>query len=160
MSAKTASPAKSGDAASLTRSHENTMTKMTNRRIDIRSDRGQSMVEFALVVPILLMVVFAIIQFGMLYNNYITLTDATRVGARKGAVSRTAVNPIALTVAATRAAAPDLKPADFGSSPPPPRGAPGGYITVEATYPALHYNILGVVVASGTLRSKTVERVE
>ena len=32
------------------------------------------MVEFALVVPILLMVVFAIIQFGMLYNNYITLT--------------------------------------------------------------------------------------
>ena len=54
------------------------------------------MVEFALVVPILLLVVFAIIQFGMLYNNYITLTDATRVGARKGAVSRTAANPVAL----------------------------------------------------------------
>jgi Flp pilus assembly protein TadG len=159
LSAKTASPAKSGGAASLTESHENTMTKMTNRRIDIRSDRGQSMVEFALVVPILLMVVFAIIQFGMLYNNYITLTDATRVGARKGAVSRTAVNPIALTVAATRAAAPDLKPADFGVVATATAWAPGADITVEATYP-YDINILGVVVASGTLRSKTVERVE
>ena len=159
MSGKTASPTKFGGAVSPTKSLENTMTKMTNRRIDIRNDRGQTMVEFALVVPILLMVVFAIIQFGMLYNNYITLTDATRVGARKGAVSRTAVNPIALTEAATRAAAPGLKPADFGVVATATAWAPGADITVEATYP-YDINILGVVVASGTLRSKTVERVE
>lgn len=132
---------------------------MKKRRVDIGSDRGQTMVEFALVVPILLMVVFGIIQFGVLYNNYITLTDATRVGARKGAVSRTAPNPIALTVAATRAAAPDLKPADFGVVATATAWAPGADITVEATYP-YDINILGVVVASGTLRSKTVERVE
>ena len=117
------------------------------------------MVEFALVVPILLVVVFAIIQFGILYNHYITLTDATRVGARKGAVSRTAANPIALTVAATRAAAPGLKPADLGVVATATAWAPGADITVEATYP-YDINILGVVVASGTLRSKTVERVE
>ncbi len=132
---------------------------MTKKRIDIRNDRGQTMVEFALVVPILLLVVFGIIQFGMLYNDYITLTDATRVGARKGAVSRTATNPAALAEAATRAAAPGLKPADFGVVVTATAWAPGADVTVEATYP-YDLNIMGVVVASGTLRSKTVERVE
>ena len=117
------------------------------------------MVEFALVVPILLVVVFSIIQFGILYNHYITLTDATRVGARKGAVSRTAVNPIALTVAATRAAAPGLKPAKLGVTAVATAWAPGADITVEATYP-YDIDVLGIVVASGTLHSKTVERVE
>lgn len=132
---------------------------MTTKRIDIRNERGQTMVEFALVVPILLVVVFSIIQFGILYNHYITLTDATRVGARKGAVSRTAVNPIALTVAATRAAAPGLKPANLGVTAVATAWAPGADITVEATYP-YDIDVLGIVVASGTLHSKTVERVE
>jgi Flp pilus assembly protein TadG len=132
---------------------------MTTKRIDIRNERGQTMVEFALVVPILLVVVFSIIQFGILYNHYITLTDATRVGARKGAVSRTAVNPIALTIAATRAAAPGLKPASLGVTAVATAWAPGADITVEATYP-YDIDVLGIVVASGTLHSKTVERVE
>jgi Flp pilus assembly protein TadG len=132
---------------------------MTKKRLDIRNDRGQTMVEFALVVPVLLLVVFGIIQFGMLYNDYITLTDATRIGARKGAVSRTAANPAALAEAATRAAAPGLKPANFGVTVTATAWAPGADITVEATYP-YDVNIMGVVVASGTLRSKTVERVE
>ena len=57
------------------------------------------------------------------------------------------------------AAAPDLKPADFGVVATATAWAPGADITVEATYP-YDINILGVVVASGTLRSKTVERVE
>ena len=156
MSAETASP---GKFRGRRLTHHKSGNTMTNKKIDIRDDRGQTMVEFALVVPILLVVVFSIIQFGILYNNYITLTDATRVGARKGAVSRTAVNPVALAEAATRAAAPDLKPADFGVAVTATAWAPGADITVEATYP-YDINVMGVVVASGTLRSKTVERVE
>jgi Flp pilus assembly pilin Flp len=69
LSAKTTSPGQFRGRRLTHRKSGNTMIK---KRIDIRSDRGQTMVEFALVVPILLMVVFAIIQFGMLYNNYIT----------------------------------------------------------------------------------------
>ena len=34
------------------------------------------MVEFAIVAPILLMLILGIIQLGVLFNNYITLTDA------------------------------------------------------------------------------------
>ena len=52
------------------------------------------MVEFALVIPILCVVLFGIIQFGILYKDYVTLTDATRVGARKAAVSRHEADPV------------------------------------------------------------------
>ena len=36
---------------------------------------------------------FGVIQFGVVFNNYITLTDAVRVGARKGAVGRHLQDP-------------------------------------------------------------------
>ena len=52
------------------------------------------MVEFALVIPILCVVLFGVIQFGILYKNYVTLTDAARVGARKAAVSRHEADPV------------------------------------------------------------------
>lgn len=54
-----------------------------------RGERGQSLVEFALVVPMLLLVLFAIIDFGRLFQGYITLTNATREGARIAAVGGT-----------------------------------------------------------------------
>jgi len=47
-----------------------------------RSDRGVALVEFALVAPILFLLVLGIIEFGFLYNGYITLTGAAREGAR------------------------------------------------------------------------------
>jgi len=45
------------------------------------------MVEFTLVLPILCVVLFGVIQMGILFHDYITLTDATRAGARVAAVS-------------------------------------------------------------------------
>jgi Flp pilus assembly protein TadG len=140
-------------------SHTEPTNTMSNRKTDIRSDRGQTMVEFALVVPVLCLVIFGIIQCGILYNNYITLTDATRVGARKAAVSRTALDPIGAAEAATRSAAPGLKPADLKVIVKATAWSPGADVSVEATYPYA-LNILGMVVASGTLTSKTTERVE
>ena len=43
------------------------------KRIDIRNARGQTMVEFVLVLPIILMVLFGIIQFGLTFNHYVAL---------------------------------------------------------------------------------------
>jgi Flp pilus assembly protein TadG len=40
------------------------------------------MVEFALVAPLLLVLLTAILQFGLMYNKYLTLTDAVRIGVR------------------------------------------------------------------------------
>ncbi len=61
------------------------MTAYSSR---LRNEGGQAIVEFALVLPILMAILLGIIQFGIIFNNYITLTDATRAGARKAAVSR------------------------------------------------------------------------
>ncbi len=47
-----------------------------------RRESGQAMVEFALVLPILLAVLCGIIDFGWLYYNQLTLTNAAREGAR------------------------------------------------------------------------------
>lgn len=58
-------------------------------------DRGQAVVEFALVAPLLLLVLFGIIKFGIVYNNYIQLTNAVGIGAQQFAVERGQSDPCA-----------------------------------------------------------------
>lgn len=53
----------------------------------IKNEKGASAVEFALILPILIILVFGIVQFGIAYNNYIALTHAAREGARLAAVN-------------------------------------------------------------------------
>ena len=53
----------------------------------IKSEKGASAVEFALILPILIILVFGIVQFGIAYNNYIAITHAAREGARLAAVN-------------------------------------------------------------------------
>lgn len=125
----------------------------------LRNEKGQTLVEFALVAPLLLVIVFAVVQFGVAYNDYITLTDATRVGARKGAVSRHEVNPAAAAETAARNSASGLDPAKLDVSVTATAWEAGGSVTVESTYP-YEIDLLGFVVASGDLRSETTERVE
>jgi Flp pilus assembly protein TadG len=47
-----------------------------------RSERGAELIEFALVLPILLVIVGGIIDFGFLFQRYEVLTNAAREGAR------------------------------------------------------------------------------
>ncbi len=51
-------------------------------------DKGQSLIEFALTAPFLLMLVTGIAAFGIAFNNYLMLTEAVSVGARQLTVSR------------------------------------------------------------------------
>jgi Flp pilus assembly pilin Flp len=132
---------------------------MSRRRMMIRDERGQTMVEFALVVPILCIVLFGILQFGALYNDYVTLTDATRVGARKAAVSRHEAFPQNVAEAAARDSAVGLDPAKLEVFVNAAAWEHGEPVTVEATYP-YEIDLLGFSVASGELSSKTTERVE
>ena len=48
--------------------------------------RGQGLVEFSMVLPILVMVLFAIIEFGFTFFQIQTLNTALRAGVRRGAV--------------------------------------------------------------------------
>jgi Flp pilus assembly protein TadG len=52
-------------------------------------ESGQSLVEFAMVLPLLLVIFFAIIDFGRIYQRNVSLTNAVREGARLGSVGAT-----------------------------------------------------------------------
>lgn len=125
----------------------------------IAGERGQTMVEFALVAPVLLLIVFAAIQFGILYNHYVTLTDATRAGARKAVVSRLEPDPAGVAEAQVRRSAGDLDQSELDVAVTAVAWEHAQDVTVEATYP-YSVSLLGLVVASGRLKSTTTERVE
>jgi Flp pilus assembly protein TadG len=128
------------------------------KRISIRNQQGQTMTEFALVLPVLALLLFAVIQFGIVFNNYETLTDATRAGARKAAVSRQVSNPTATAVTAVRNSAANLKQSNLNVTVTS-TWQPAADVTVTATYP-YKVSLLGLVVKSGNLSSTTTERVE
>jgi Flp pilus assembly protein TadG len=52
-----------------------------------RRERGQSLVETAIVFPILLLLLAAVVDFGRAFDAYIVLTNAAREGARWGSVN-------------------------------------------------------------------------
>jgi Flp pilus assembly protein TadG len=134
----------------------------------MHDERGQAVTEFAVILPILLLVLFAIFQFGVIFNNYIQVAAAAREGARTGAVSRTSTtcSTIGTTVynSANHAAAglslttsqvtTTMSPSCSGSEM-----TAGGDITVTVSYP-WSVSLLGQVVASGNLSSATTMRVE
>jgi Flp pilus assembly protein TadG len=67
-------------------------------------DRGAAAVEFALVLPLLLLIVFGIIDFGRALNAQITLTEAAREGVRLAALGDSSAE----VSARAQAAAPQL----------------------------------------------------
>lgn len=48
----------------------------------LRNEDGVSLIELAIILPILLILVIGIIEFGFIFNDYIILTGAAREGAR------------------------------------------------------------------------------
>ncbi len=52
------------------------------RRSLLRCEKGAQLVEFALVLPLLLLVVLAIADFGFMFQRYEVVTNAAREGAR------------------------------------------------------------------------------
>ncbi|MCL1593984.1 MAG: pilus assembly protein [Actinomycetia bacterium] len=57
-------------------------------RVTGRSERGAAIVEMALVMPLLLILVFGIVEFGRAFMTDISVTHAAREGARAYAITR------------------------------------------------------------------------
>jgi len=57
---------------------------ITTRR---STERGQAVIELALTLPLLLLVVFGIIDFGFMFQRYEAVTNAAREGARLGVLA-------------------------------------------------------------------------
>src|SRR5215469_8310359 len=91
-------------------------------------DRGAAAVEFALLLPLLLLLVFGIIDFGRALNAQITLTQAAREGSRLAALGESNV------VSGTQAAATGLNPVSVAVTSCPAGAGANVNAVVKATY--------------------------
>ncbi len=133
-------------------------------------EKGTSAVEFALILPLLLLLLFAIIEFGFVLYDKAVITNASREGARKGVLSRTprvSESTIETTVSAYCAS----NLISFGtgtaittvSGAPCPTPAVDDDITVTVAYPYSFLvlpNFLSSVTGQITLTAATVMRCE
>jgi Flp pilus assembly protein TadG len=88
-------------------------SKLRRLRIYIRrgsrGEHGGSLVEFAMVLPLLMLVTTGIFAFGIALNNYLELTNAVTLGAQQLAISRgNTLDPCATVSNAVEQAAPNL----------------------------------------------------
>jgi Flp pilus assembly protein TadG len=94
------------------------------------ADRGAAAAEMALIMPVLLLLVFGIIDFGRMLNAQITLTQAAREGARSQALG---IAP----EARVRAAAENLKDVRVEPGPacvPDAASIANAVVTVKYTF--------------------------
>lgn len=68
----------------------------------IKNNRGQALVEFALILPVLLLLAVGVMEFGLILNQYMVVAESSREGARSAALGG---DDVAVTAAAEAAAA-------------------------------------------------------
>ena len=123
----------------------------TGRRALRKSEQGTIAIEFVLLAPILLVLVFGIVEFGRAYNAKVELTSAVREGAR--ALALGSDDPETATIAA----APSLDDTVIVVSTSAEPCTPGSPATVTASYPfTLHIPFWGTptlnLQAEGVMR--------
>lgn len=115
------------------------------------NDSGQTLVEMAISLSLLLLLVMATIDFGYLFSTKVTLQNAVRQGGRyaitgqcilagDGSCSKTRYNSIMQTVEDTSLGRLDssqiaLRCQDYGGGCPTGAGGPGDVVTITVTYP-------------------------
>ncbi|MBI4788159.1 MAG: pilus assembly protein [Chloroflexi bacterium] len=110
-----------------------------------RGPAGQSLVEFALLLPILMIIFVGVLDLGRMYNAYMTIQNASREGARYGSDRSTDVSGIRAAVRAeaansgitiTDAMIPAPTVQNDGTFRDPPNNTqPNQSITVQVNYP-------------------------
>lgn len=127
---------------------------------------GQSLVEFSLILPILLIMLFAIVDFGRAFYTWNTLSNAAREGARTAAVQG---NTASINTAVTNAMGglPSTSPT-LTRTYTNVQAAKGNTVTVQLNYqftyvtpisPLLNL-IGGSSIANPTLSSTSAMRLE
>jgi Flp pilus assembly protein TadG len=143
-------------------------------RIKFGSQKGAAMVEFALILPLLIVLIFGIIEFSIIMYDKAMVTNASREGARAGIVLRLTpagdLNPltdaeiksVVMGYLNTRLITFGSGTADATSTPPLPRKS-GDQLTVTATYTydfLLLPNFVTTLTGKIDLEAETVMRME
>lgn len=100
--------------------------------------RGQALVEFALVLPVLMILALMIVQYGIIYRTAAQLTNLSREGARYAATSPASDSTINARIQAVIPS--NIKYSDIAITVTPAQGdatrvsGSGGNITVKVSY--------------------------
>lgn len=124
----------------------------------MKSERGQSLVEFALILPLLILMLFGIIDFGRIFHAYLTIDHAGREAARAASIGKddTQVTNTAVTDAVGLGLT-----ADRVAITPTGTRVSGNEVSITITYPITFLTpVIGSIVGSITLEDTTVMRVE
>ena len=125
----------------------------------LRSESGASAVEFALLLPVLMLILFGIIEFGLALYQQAILTNASREGARLAIVQ--SVPPITTAAVDTRIdsylLSAGITPASVTHIISPIVGVTGTPVTVTLTRPYTFVSLPGLTsLLSGTSLSSTI----
>ena len=125
----------------------------------IKNSKGQSVVEFAMILPILMLILVGTIEFGRFYNAWLMVSHASREGARVASLGGTNVQ-VEERVDAVMAAF-DTARISVLVSPNVTR-ARGDMVTVTVNYDIDPMTPMIGVITGGTLHldSNTVMRTE
>ncbi len=135
-----------------------------NRQQKLRNDQGAAAVEFALLLPVLTLIVVGMMTFGLLLNNYLEITHAAREGVRWAALR----DSLSEVENKTKAASPgiDWSKATIirtGVADPVNDDDQGGPVTVTVTYNIVELKgMLGVfeAILPDQIMSSATQRVE
>ena len=104
-----------------------------------KENKGQALVELALVLPILLLLVFGIVEFGRIFGTYLMVTHGAREGARAAAVGTADSEIISLVKNRTSALQLNDSKVVVNISPGQISRVRGNGITVKVEYPVQIY---------------------
>lgn len=126
----------------------------------MKSQRGQATVELALTLPILLLLVFGMIDFGRIFHAYLTLEHAGREAARIASIGATDEDIV--NRAKISAASLNSNQITATATPTKQNRTTGIYVTVNLSYPiSFSTPLLGSFLPDPfIIKTKTVMRVE
>ena len=99
----------------------------------ISNQHGQALVELALILPVLLLLIFGIIEFGRIYASNIMINNAAREGAR--AASLGVPDEDIIIIVKDRCTFLDPTKLDIDISPVPLERATGNPVNIDVNYP-------------------------
>lgn len=124
----------------------------------MKSEKGQSLVEFALVVPLLVMLLLGIVDFGRIFHAYLTINHAGREAARAASIGKDDIT--IKSVAVNDATSIKLTSDKITISPGGTRTS-GSNVTITIIYPVDFLTpVIGQIVGKINLKNTTVMRVE
>ncbi len=125
----------------------------------IKNHRGQTLVEFALVIPWLILLVVGVMEFGLILNQYMVVAEAAREGARSAALGGDDATVTGVVKGAVPS--PGMDSNQIKVTVVPATRTRGNSVTVTVTYPLKTITkMMSGFFTQGTVQGSATMRVE